>query len=58
MLRVKNILKEGKKKHCEKIHIEKLKELALSSKSESAQERTQQIHENARRWFTHILWHV
>ena len=44
MLRVKKNFKEGKKNTCrEKILIEKAKELTLSSKNESTQERTQYI---------------
>ena len=31
--------------------------MTLSSKNESAQKRTQQIHKDARRWFRCVLWH-
>ena len=40
-LRKRNGKSKRKNKHCEKILFEKLKELTLSSKNESAQERTQ-----------------
>ena len=40
-LRKRNVKSKRKNKHCEKNLIEKLKELTLSSKNESAQKRTQ-----------------
>ena len=50
-LRKCNVKSKRKNKCHEKILIEKLKELTVSSKTESAQKRTQEIHKNARRWF-------
>ena len=57
-LRKGNGKSKRKNKHHEKILIEKLKELTLSSKNESAQKRMQLIHKDARRWFRCVLQHV